>query len=147
MSEIEELIAHLETQKTTPTVDRLISKVKEQEQEIEACQKQERANLIGFNVCSSERFGLQAKVAEQDREMERLREEADTTFVDAAHEAIARADKAEARIQELEQELLWAAEACEKAENLLAEKGKPCTCGTGYDPECPSGHGAEKEKV
>jgi len=29
----------------------------------------------------------------------------------------------------------------------LAEKEKPCTCGTGYDPECPSGHGAEKEKV
>ena len=35
MSEIEELIAHLETQKTTPTVDRLISKVKEQGQTIE----------------------------------------------------------------------------------------------------------------
>ena len=30
---------------------------------------------------------------------------------------------------------------------LLADKEKPCTCGTGYDPECPSGHGAEKEKV
>ena len=35
MSELDELIAHLETQKTTPTVDRLLSKVKEQDREIE----------------------------------------------------------------------------------------------------------------
>ena len=41
MSEIEELIAYLETQETTPTVDRLISKVKEQDREIERLQKLE----------------------------------------------------------------------------------------------------------
>ena len=32
--------------------------------------------------------------------------------------------KAKARIKELEQELLWAADACEKVENLPAEKEK-----------------------
>ena len=92
-------------------------------------------------------FRYDAKLKEQDREIERLREEnnslwaqkdmqhklekaeaalADARKVYTAHgtEAEKQIDELQARVKELEQELSWAADACEKAEKLLVEKEK-----------------------
>jgi len=60
MSEIEELIAHLETQETTPTVDRLIRKIKEQDREIERL----NIDLTQMNLDSmEEELRLKAELA------------------------------------------------------------------------------------
>jgi len=66
MSEIEELIAHLETQKTTPTVDRLIAKVKEQDREIKELQlgKEAAERLNRMNVKVADRETDRAEKAE-----------------------------------------------------------------------------------
>jgi len=67
MSEIDELIAHLETQKTTPTVDRLISRVTEQDREIERLRKWEKTSCKYMNKKNKQ-------IEKAEVEIERLRE-------------------------------------------------------------------------
>ena len=103
-----------------PDVTWLISKVAEQDREI-AEWKQEhdmvhRQQLETVKLCDRETI--------RDEKAEAALADARKVYTAHATEAEKQIDELQARVKELEQELSWAADACEKAEKLLVEKEK-----------------------
>ena len=113
---LEEIVARLTRRGycSAPDARKLLSKIREQDREIERLEKL-------YHKATEE-----ISRAERYKGLERIRaEKAEAEAGQQRHLAkqnIMRARKVEARIKELEQEVLWAAEACEKAEAALEKE-------------------------